>query len=497
MHRAPLTALLAALLASLAPPWDPATLCAQSPRRPNVLLILADDLGCGDLGCYQESSRIPTPRLDALAAQGLRFTDAHSPSAVCTPTRYALLTGRYAWRSRLKSGVLDGNSRLLIEPGRPTIASRLRDVGYATAAFGKWHLGLGAFDPEQPKAHTDYGAPLDGGPHTTGFDESLVIPASLDMPPYVWVRNGELEEAATARTPGSRRRWDGGDGFWRAGPMAPTFDFTDVQPRVVRAAVDWLQTRRSDATARPFFCYVALPAPHTPWLPTDEFRGRSGAGYYGDYVAEVDAGIGAILDALDASGRADDTLVVVTSDNGSHWRPEDIETYHHAANMHWRGMKADGWEAGHRVPLLVRWPGHVSGDARSDALIGLVDLFATITDAARAPLGSDEAEDSISQLDVLTGAADAERSELVCHSMRGLFVLRDGPFKLIDGLGSGGFTAPAHIDPVDGGPLGQLYDLDRDPGETENRWLAEPERVARMRARLDAIRAGTRTAPLR
>ena len=476
---------VAAALATLAAAPAP----GQEATPPNVLVILADDLGIGDLGCFHPESRIPTPRLDALAAEGMRFTDAHSPSAVCTPTRYALLTGRYAWRSRLKSGVLWGHDRLLIEPGRATIASRLAEAGYATAAFGKWHLGLGAFAPGGPNPPVAFDAPLDAGAHTVGFGTSRIIPASLDIPPYVWVANGTPEEPPSAVTLGSVRRWSGGGGFWRRGPVAPSFDFEDVLPATIRDAAAWLEARADDPE-RPFFCYVPLPAPHTPWLPTEPFQGSTPVGWYGDFVHQVDDGIGRILDALDRSGRAADTLVIVSSDNGSHWRPKDVADFEHDAHAGYRGMKADIHEAGHRVPLIVCWPGRVAPDSRSDALVGLVDMFRTATDAAGLDPRDHEAEDSVSLVPVLTGTADAVREHLVCHSLSGTFALRAGRWKLIEGLGSGGFTAPARVEPTPGGPAGQLYDLGSDPAETDDRWLTEPERVATMRATLARIRSG-------
>ncbi|MCA9300507.1 MAG: sulfatase-like hydrolase/transferase, partial [Phycisphaerales bacterium] len=222
--------LLAALVAPSPGPETPA---------PNIVLVLADDLGIGDARCYNPDSKVPTPAIDRLAREGRRFTDAHSPSAVCTPTRYALLTGRYAWRSRLHRWVLDGYGRLLVD--RPTVATAFDEAGYTTACIGKWHLGLGAFDPDEPGRKADYGGPFAAGPHTCGFDEVFILPASLDMPPYAFVRGDALEEPLTAETPGSERRWSGGGGFWREGPMAPSFDFEQVLPRVVEEACTFLE----------------------------------------------------------------------------------------------------------------------------------------------------------------------------------------------------------------------------------------------------------------
>lgn len=254
---------------------------------PNIVVILADDMGYGDLGSYNPASLIPTPNIDALAGEGMRFTDAHSPSAVCTPTRYGLLTGRYAWRTRLSSGVLLGHSPALIEEGRVTLASLLEARGYATAAVGKWHLGLGSGE------RTDYEQPLRPGPNSVGFDYFFGIPASLDMPPYVYVRNEALVEPPTDSIESSGFRRSGGNGFWSGGRIAPGFRHIDVIPRLTDEAVDFIQ--RQQGSERPFFLYLPFSAPHTPWLPTAEFAGRTGAGPYGDFAAQKDHVTPAIL----------------------------------------------------------------------------------------------------------------------------------------------------------------------------------------------------------
>jgi arylsulfatase A len=455
-------------------------------RPPNVLVVLVDDLGIGDLGCFNAESRIPTPNLDALAAESVRCVDAHSPSSVCSPTRYALLTGRYAWRSRLKNGVLWGTDPLLIEPGRPTIASVLADAGYRTACFGKWHLGLGSYDPNRPDGKVEFGADrFDAGPHTVGFHESMVIPSSLDIPPYVYVVDGRPEAAPTAQTAGSKRRWSGGGGFWRKGAMQPAFSFTDVVPRFVRRAQQFLVERASEPE-QPWLCYLPLPTPHTPWVPTAKFEGATEVGYYGDFVAELDAHIGALLDTLAQTGQAEETIVVFTSDNGSHWRPVDVERYSHDAHLGFRGMKADIHEAGHRVPLLVRWP-QVLQPGTCDDLIGLQDFYAGLTGLVSASAGG--GEDSHDALAVLRGALPA-RDELVHHSVDGMFALRSGRWKWIEGRGSGGFTAPRR-EPDDGGaPPGQLYDLVADRGEREDLVLDEERLVRRLRLRLRELRSG-------
>ena len=453
-----------------------------APEKPNIVFILADDLGIGDPGCYNPESKIETPSIDRLAAEGLRLNDAHSPSGVCSPTRYGLLTGRYAWRAGLPSGVLWGDSPLMIDPKRMTIASLLRDAGYATGAFGKWHLGLGA--PPGP----DYDGKLTPGPNDVGFDEFFGIPASLDMFPYVYVRNDRAVATPSEHVGPSDHRRQLGGGFWRAGPIAPGFRHIDVLPMILEQTVKFIETNAPASKIegderRPFFAYVPLSAPHTPWLPTDEFKKKSGAGYYGDFVMQVDATVGHILDALDRTGVADDTLVVVTSDNGSHWPLEDVMRYSHAANLHFRGQKADIHEGGHRVPFVVRWPGHVPTGATSDALVCHTDMLATFASILGQSLPDDAGEDSIDVYPVLRGVPGATgRQTLSNHSLHGMFSVREGSWKLILGRGSGGFTSPRFTEPLAGEPRGQLYNLETDPSEETNVWAEHPEIVARLEA---------------
>lgn len=460
----------------------------KPPARPNIVLILADDLGYGDPGCYNQDSKIPTPMIDGLAREGVRFTDAHTPSAVCTPTRYGLLTGRYCWRSSLKSGVLNGYSEPLIETDRPTIASLLKRHGYHTACVGKWHLGLGWVPKDAGERagadNIDWTRPVTYGPQSLGFDYSHIIPASLDMDPYCWLQNGRVVEAPTARTPGSERRWSGGGGYWRAGAIAPSFDFYSVLPTVTTQSVEFIQRQTAE---RPFFLYVPLTAPHTPWMPTPEFRGKTPVDWYGDFVAQVDASVGQIVGTIDAAGFKDDTLIVFTSDNGSHWPADQIAKFHHRANGPWRGQKSDIHEAGHRVPFLCRWPSRITPGATSEQTICLTDLLATFAAVVGASLPADAGPDSYNLLPALH-QPDLEtpiREATVHHSGNGLFAIRQGPWKLVLGLGSGGFTAPARVPPKPGQPEGQLYNLQDDPGEQQNLWAQQPQIVQRLTALLE------------
>jgi arylsulfatase A-like enzyme len=481
-------ALLVACCVLLPLGFDAPGRAADPPPRPNVVIILADDLGYGDPRCYNPESKIPTPRIDRLAAEGMRFTDAHTPSSVCSPTRYGLLTGRYAWRTRLKSGVLNGYSPALVEPGRTTLASILKQHGYRTACIGKWHLGLGSQEP------AGFSGSLVPGPGAAGFDESFVLPASLDMPPYVFVENGRTVVEPSEMIAASKMRRHGGDGFWREGAIAPGFKHVDTLPTLADRAERFIKQQSPD---KPFFLYFPLTGPHTPWMPTDEFRGRSQAGFYGDFVCQVDATVGRVLDALEEQKLAERTLVIFTSDNGAHWLSSDIHEWNHRANANWRGQKADIWEGGHRVPFIVRWPGVVERGSRSERLLCLTDVMATLAEIVGHTLPADAGEDSVSFLDALAGksSVQTEREAIVHHSADGTFAIRQGPWKLAMKLGSHGFSEPKDVVAQPGGPAGQLYNLDLDPAESRNRWLDEPQIVERLTALLTTYQRQGRSRP--
>lgn len=451
---------------------------ARAAERPNIVLILADDLGFGDPRCYNAESKVPTPHIDRLAREGTRFTDAHTPSSVCTPTRYGLLTGRYCWRSSLKSGVLYGYDPLLIEPGRPTIASFLKGQGYATACVGKWHLGLGTKKP------ADFNQSLNPGPNALGFDYFFGISASLDMPPYVWIENDRVTAPPVEEIGESKHQRQGGNGMWRAGAIAAGFRHADVLPTLSREATEFIGKQKPE---KPFFLYLPLTSPHTPWLPDESVQGRTSAGVYGDFVAQTDDVVGEVLAALDKTGLAANTLVVFTSDNGSHWPPSDVTKYGHKANGDWRGQKADIWEGGHRVPFIVRWPGKAQPGRSTPALVCLTDLFATFAEALSAPLPL-EAQDSVSFLPVLLGKTEPARESVVHHSIDGTFALREGRWKLIPALGSRGFSTPKQILAKEGQPEGQLYDLESDPGEKHNLWLQRGEIVKQLLESLNKVK---------
>ena len=438
-------------------------------EKPNIVYVLADDLGWGDLSCYNPKSQVPMPNAVKLASEGMRFNDMHSPSAVCTPTRYGILTGRYCWRSRMKSGVLQGYSPNLIEPGRMTAASLLKDQGYDTGCVGKWHLGLGT------EEKTDYSKPLHPCPNDHGFNYFFGIPASLDMAPYLFIENDRATQQPSDETPGKN---EPRGVFWREGPIAPSFKMEQILPTITSKAVNFIRTRAQ--ASKPFFLYLPLTGPHTPWVPLSEFKGKSKAGIYGDFVAQVDNVLGQILRALEQTGAAKNTLLIFTSDNGAHWTPEDKEKFpKHRANADWRGQKADIHDAGHRIPFLVRWPGKVQPNSVTNETCCLIDLLATVSDLHNVPLPREAGEDSFSILPVLRGGKTI-RPAVVHHSADGLFAIRQGEWKLIAGRGSGGFTLPKKIDPKPGEPEGELYNLTKDPTEADNLYLKHPDVVKRL-----------------
>lgn len=474
----------------------------QEPKgKPNVVYILADDMGYGDLSSLNPGSKIRTPNMDNLVKQGVSFTDAHSNSAVCTPTRYGILTGRYAFRSSLKKGVLNGFSKSLIEPGRMTVADFMKDNGYHTACIGKWHLGLdwAKLDPAQAiqelksgekitadfKDNVDFTAAVKGGPADHGFDYSYIIPASLDMAPYCYIRNGKVETLPTAMTAGQSEQ-DGRGSMRRSGKMSPDFDFQQVLPRFVNESVKYIDEQAALKSKAPFFLYLPLPSPHTPWVPTEEFKKATGIGNYGDYVAETDYMIGKVMAALEKNGLADNTIIVVTSDNGSDWKPSDIEQSGHLANYIYKGRKADIYEAGHRIPFIARWPGHIPAGITSTQTMCTTDLFATLAAVLNKPLPAQAAEDSFNMLGAFEGKTKDKqiRESIIHHSLGGYFAIRKGKWKLTTALGSGGFTEPRIATPIAGEAPGTLYDIDKDPEEKANLYDKNPEIVKELTALL-------------
>ena len=454
----------------------PGLLSAGDP--PNLVFILADDLGYGDVQCLNpQRGKIATPHLDKLAAQGMTFTDAHSGSSVCTPTRYGLLTGRHAWRTRLQRGVLDGgNDEPLIAADRLTVASLLRDHGYATACIGKWHLGFQSDAPaarERGKATMGrgglpVGARLLGGPTTHGFEVFL--------------------GCSNARTMGSLIEGD---------RVTESIDTVEVLPRLAQRAVTWLE-ERAVQRGKPFFLYLPLTSPHTPIVPSAEWKGSSGLGDYGDFVRMTDAVVGEVLGALDRLGLRDDTLVFFSADNGCSPQAgtNQLEKLGHFASERFRGYKADIWEGGHRVPLFVRWPGRIAAGSVQSQPVCLTDFLATCAELLKVELPAEAGEDSVSFLSTLLDpAAETKPRALIHHSIDGRFAVREGPWKLCFCAGSGGWGSPKDKEAERRGlPSQQLYHLGEDPGETRNLVAEHPEIVERLQSVLrEAIDRGRST----
>ena len=402
-------------------------------RVPHIIVILADDMGYGDVHALNAKSNIPTPHLDRLAAEGMNFTDAHSPSAVCTPTRYGLLTGCYCWRSSLKRGVLGGYSPPLIAADRPTIATILRARGYHTAAVGKWHLGMSMarHAGEKPRkdrwdgdGNVDFSKKIADGPTTRGFDYYFGVSASLDMAPFVWIENDRFESPPTTEYPGS-----GFPAFARKGPQAADLEFDEVLDKLAEKAVAYIAEKSKEE--KPFFLYLPLTGPHKPVVPHSRFVGRTRLGPYGDFLVNVDETVGQVLAAIDEAGIRENTLLCFTSDNGSfmhrldatdakgHADDKKIQGYRadrHTANGIFRGTKADIWEAGHHVPFFVRWPGKVEAGSQCENTICHTDLFATAAEIVGATLESNQAEDSFSILPLLLGNdSTSPRAPVINH----------------------------------------------------------------------------------
>ena len=444
--------------------------------RPNVVVILADDFGWADVETNNPDSPMTTPNIDGIASAGANFTDAHSPSAMCSPTRYGLLTGRYAWRTWLKEGVLGGSSRPMIEQGRPTIGTLLQDNGYYTGAIGKWHLGLeyptkaDIGEIRSRNRGIDYAADLLDGPLDHGFDEFFGTAANLAWQPHIYIRDRRF-----VADPDPEYTYP-----------SKIYSYERVLDRLTEEAIDFID--RQAETEDPFFLYMPLHAIHVPFEPNAQFDGFSGFGAYGDVVAQMDWSIGQVLDALDESGVSDDTLVVFASDNGSGSYSMVVgDGPRHKPNGHFRGAKGTIFEGGHRVPLMMRWPGEIEAGTQIDAAVSLTDLYATITEILGDELDTATIPDSKSLLPLLEGDSDERGYPIVHHSGNGMYALRDGRWKLVFGNGSG--HAEANNRGAPWSTPWMLFDLETDPREQESVAAANPELMEQMEAKLDEIRA--------
>lgn len=454
-------------------------------NNPNIIIILADDLGYGDITSYNPNSKVPTPNIDKLAAQGVSFTDAHTPSAVCTPTRYGVLTGRYAWRTRLKSGVLNGYAPMLIKKDQPTIASVLKNDGYHTANIGKWHLGLDwtwnldsipmkesnlMYLPEP--GQVNYEKPIVYGPNDVGFDFSYIVPASLDMSPYVYVQNNMV-----VSTPSEVFNAKDFPVYLRPGEISRGFSHVDVADHILYKARDYISERANKD--QPFFLYFPLTSPHKPVIPHHRFKGKSGIGLYGDFLVQTDWMVGEIMKTLEKENIVDNTLIILTSDNGSfmyryeddrpdHFEDPSVQGYsadRHTANGDLRGTKTDIYEGGHRVPFIVSWPDRIEKGQKVKEPICLTDIAATLFDITASESEMSKMEDSYSFASLLLGKAGFKRPPIIHHSVNGTFAMRKGDMKLVLSDGSGGRELPR------GKPFSKpyrLFDMEKDPYETED-----------------------------
>ena len=473
-------------------------------NRPNIVFILADDMGYGDMACNFPDSKIPTPHLDRLATQGMRFTDAHAPSSVCTPSRYAVLTGRYCWRSRMKEGIVWNWDGALVEPDRLTVAGLLREQGYRTHCVGKWHLGWDwpLTDGSHANDHlpfaeygnetrmsvgelVDYSQPIKGGPVDRGFDTYFGDDVP-NFPPYTWFENDRVTEVPTVPKPE--------DMYGLNGDAVPGWDLEAVMPELTRRAVQTID----DAGDDPFFLYFPLTAPHTPIVPTAAFRGRSECGDYGDFVCQVDGTVGAIMDALERKGIADNTLLIFTSDNG----PEDlawgcIKDFQHYSMANLRGIKCDAWEGGHRVPYIARWPDVIPAGTTCKHVTMLGDLMATCAEITGAEFPDDAGEDSVSILPLLRGDSDegGVRAFTVHHSFQNRYAIRKGDWVFIDDPTGGDREEPdwfrAERGYTDHAFPGELYNLADDVSERRNLYGAHPDIVRELKDLLEQVKAGS------
>lgn len=478
-------------------------------ERPNIVYILADDLGYGDLGCYNPQSRIPTPSLDQFATEGMRFTDAHSPSAVCTPTRYALLTGRYAWRTRLQRNVLGPWGAPLIAADRLTVGKLLQQQGYITACIGKWHLGqnYATTDGKPPVGgiknalnNVDFSQPITDGPITRGFDHyfGTIVP---NYPPYCFIDDDRTVGQPTESSPGGL--------FNIPGPMVPGWKLEEILPALTEHAVSWIDEVAT--SEKPFFLYFSLTSPHYPVVPAPEFIGSTPVGAYGDFVHQTDWSIGQLLAALERNGLTENTLVIFTSDNGAEVTGEvnpgvydRARQFGHSSSGELRGAKRDAWEGGHRVPFICRWPGKIPAGAVSEVTMCHVDLMATVAAILDQQLPDDAAEDSLNVLPVLMGEQNfiPAREAIVHHSARGKFAIRRGDWVLIDapsGDDNGQHGEPQWLKEARGYTPhthdGELFNLREDISQRKNHFADKPELVTELKTLLEKYIQQGRSTP--
>ena len=513
------TALLSRLIACILLICCAKTVYAQ--ELPNIIIIYADDLGYGDLSCYNPQAAYQTPRLDQMAAEGIRFTDAHSPSTICSPSRYGLFSGQQIYRSTGRGGgAFEGpGGPSYLKPGTLTMADMLKKQGYHTGVFGKWHVGLTWFDENNQRLGggfknsllIDYekSTPLIDGPNARGFDESFVTPNCPNTDPlYVYIENGMVAQPANQRHKrdtlpnlGGKWLWDNDEG-WKS----PGYDFINADLLFYEKTKAFIERHRATNAKTPFFAVLSTQIAHAPVLPAPEFNNATKAGPRGDFVWELDVLVGRVLDLIREQGIDDNTLVIFNADNGAEtlhvdWMRRD---HQHDASGGYRGMKRDGWEGGHRVPMIARWPTVIPARQVSAQMTNTTDLFATLASVTGYTLQDKDATDSFDMMPVMLGLIDDAkpvRPHLLTQSFRGEFQIRQGPWKYLDHPGSGGnrydrpplqrYALPENAPDA----KGQLYDLASDPGETTNLYLDKPKKTQQLQTLLQKLKQSGRSAP--
>ena len=464
--------------------------------KPNIIFILADDMGYGDVSCLNPNGKIPTPNIDRIAKEGIKFTDAHSSSAICSPSRYSVLTGRYCWR-KMERGIVGVYGDPIIPPTRMTVANMLKAQGYDTACFGKWHLGMGwnkTGETDGKLPIIDFEKPVTGGPMSNGFDEYFGVDVP-NWPPYCY-----LEGSRTIGIPyGTSPFGISNEEISIQGPCVDGWKLENILPDITGRACEYIHRKTKED--RPFFIYFPLTSPHTPLAVNDHWKGKSGLdNLYADFVMETDAMIGRVLAALDESGAAGNTLIMFASDNGC--APcvgiPELEAQGHFPSYIYRGRKFDAWDGGHRIPFVLRWPGTADAGREYPHLVSLADFFATAAEITGHETEDDAAEDSVSFLPIIKGREQPLREYLVSHSSNGRFAVRRGKWKLIlcPGSGSGGAGDISPREAAERSELPfQLYDMETGPNERSNIYLQHPEIAAELRAELERIAGAGRSTP--
>lgn len=483
----------------------------QDNKQPNIVIIYADDMGYGDLACQNPNSKIPTPNLDKLASEGMRFTDGHSSSGICSPSRFALLTGTYHWRRQ--HGIIQSmGTPDFFRPNDITLANMLKEKGYATAAIGKWHLGFDwpSILTEAGKKvkkpiqieHYDWTKTVSGGPCSRGFD-SYFGDGTINFPPYLWMENDEISQIPTEMVSREDYKAKEGNMEFRPGPRVAGWDPYDVLPTLGKRAVELVKNQSKD---QPFFLYFALPSPHAPIIPNDEYDGKSQAGPYGDFVFQTDEIIGNVLNALKEKGLDENTLVIFTADNGPEKYAFDrIKNYNHYSMGQLRGLKRDTWEGGHRVPFVVKWPGKIEKNTVSDITINQVDIMSTLASIVGYSIPNHAAVDSYDFLKVWTGKQKTPvREATVQNTFKDQYVLRKGDWALVDSYSGEHSGAPMWFYEESGYPKlkkgdneGLLFNVKEDLSQHKNVYADYPEKVKEMKALLKKYRTEGRSVPVR